>query len=116
MRAVREPCGSSGAGTKRERRGASRQAWPPTMVPMGRPPIASACARAAAPPAAAGRRDAAGQREVKKTRAPASFVELPRIEVSGGDVDVLKQVASIKEVKVLDARLQARRDADGKLP
>ncbi len=50
-----------------------------------------------------------------RRRDRARAVELPRIEVSGGEVDLLKQVASVKEVKVLDARLRPRRDADGKL-
>ena len=42
-------------------------------------------------------------------------LRLPRLEVLGGEVDLLAQVASIAEVKVLDARLRPRRDADGKL-
>jgi hypothetical protein len=40
-------------------------------------------------------------------------IALPRVEVNGGEVDVLGQVASVAEVKVLDARLTPRRDADG---
>jgi len=42
-------------------------------------------------------------------------VTLPRVEVSGGEVDLLGQVASIEEVKILDARVEPRRDRDGRM-
>jgi hypothetical protein len=42
-------------------------------------------------------------------------IHVPRVVVSGGEIDVLGQVASVAEVKVVDARLQPRREADGAL-
>jgi len=40
-------------------------------------------------------------------------LQLPRVELSGGEVDLLGQVAAVAEVKVVGARLQPRREADG---
>jgi hypothetical protein len=42
-------------------------------------------------------------------------LELPRLEASGGEVDVLGQIASLAEVKVVGLRLAPRRAADGKM-
>jgi hypothetical protein len=42
-------------------------------------------------------------------------LQLPRVEVTGGEVDLLGQEATVAEVKVVGARLQPRREADGRM-
>ncbi|HUL61353.1 MAG TPA: DUF748 domain-containing protein [Anaeromyxobacteraceae bacterium] len=42
-------------------------------------------------------------------------LRVPRIELAGGEVDLLGQVAAVAEVKVVGALLRPRRDADGKM-
>ncbi len=52
---------------------------------------------------------------VARRRDRSLALRAPRIELSGGEVDVLGQVATIAEVKVVGARLRPRRDADGRM-
>ena len=40
-------------------------------------------------------------------------IQVPRLELSGGEIDALGRVASVAEVKALGARVQARRERDG---
>jgi hypothetical protein len=50
-----------------------------------------------------------------RRRDRAVALQAPRLGLSGGEVDLLGQVATVAEVKVVDARLRPRRDADGKV-
>ena len=42
-------------------------------------------------------------------------LQAPRVELSGGELDLLGQVASVSEVRVIGARAYPRRDADGRV-
>jgi hypothetical protein len=48
-----------------------------------------------------------------RRRDRARAIQVPRFELSGGEIDALGRVASVAEVKALDARVQARRERDG---